>query len=186
MTIIDSYKYTTEEYYRRMPQKNIGGDMDNKRTKLNELLRYDFETYTNEEKTVFSNIGQDGRDTSYIDFDKLPHSLQDKARKAIGVTDLSDTDIIVIHKDLDSTAFWAIESRDLEEDPITSLKKALDDKDKYYADLKNLDNPEVPQEYKNLLNRYIDDYVDGEWDGCVKIPFDSGKGYLLVENDFKS
>lgn len=160
--------------------------MDNKLAKLNDLLRHDFGSYTDEEKIIFSNMDLDGLDTFYIDFDRLPSLLQEKSKEATGVTDLSDTDIMVIHRDLGSTAYWAVESRNLEEDPITALEKALNDEDKHYADLKNLDNPEVSQEYKDLLNKYINDYVKGEWSDYVKVPLDSGKGYLLIEDDFES
>ena len=159
--------------------------MDNRITELNDLLRHDPESYNDEEKAIFSNMDLDGLDTFYIDFDKLPNSLQEKSKEATGVTDLSDTDIMVIHKDLGSTAFWSIESRNLEEDPITALEEALNDEDKYYANIKNLDDPEVSQEYKDLLNRYIDDYVEGEWSDYTKVPFDNGKGYLLIEGDFE-
>ena len=152
---------------------------------LNDFLRYDFESYNDEEKAIFSNMDLDGLDTFYIDFDKLPNSLQEESKEATDATDLSDVNIMVIHKDLYSTAFWSIESRNLEEDPITDLKEALDNEEKDYTDPKNLDDPEVSQEYKDLLNRYIDDYIEGEWSDYTKVPFGDGKGYLLIEGDFK-
>src|SRR5574344_314595 len=153
---------------------------------LNDFLRYDFESYNDEEKVIFSNMDLDGLDTFYIDFNKLPNSLQEKSKEATGVSDLSDTDIMVIHRDLGSTAYWAVESRNLEEDPITALEEALNYEDKCYANLKNLDDPEVSQEYKDLLNKYINDYVNKEWSDYVKVPLDSGKGYLLIEGDFEN
>lgn len=155
--------------------------MDNRITELNDLLRHDFESYTDEEKVIFSNMDLDGLDTFYIDFDKLPNSLQEKSKEATGAADLSDTDIMVIHKDLGSTAYWAVESRNLEEDPITALEEALNDEDKHYANINNLDDPEVSQEYKDLLNKYINDYVNKEWSDYTKVPLGSGKGYLLIE-----
>src|SRR5574344_2188840 len=112
--------------------------LDNNRIAfLNDFLRYDFESYNDEEKVIFSNMDLDGLDTFYIDFDKLPNSLQEKSKEATGVSDLSDTDIMVIHRDLGSTAYWAVESRNLEEDPITALEEALNYEDKCYANLKN-------------------------------------------------
>lgn len=160
--------------------------MDNKIVRLNILLRHDFESYNDEDKIVLSNMNLDGLDTFHIDFDRLPNSLQEKSKEVTGVTDLSDANIMVIYRDLGSTAYWAVESRNLKEDPVTALEEALNNEEKDYTDPKNLDDPEVSQEYKDLLNKYIDDYVEGKWSDYTKVPFDSGKGYLLIEGDFEN
>lgn len=148
--------------------------------RINSHLRRDLSSYTEEEQAIFMNAEQENPDELWVNYDKLPQSTKDKITKQLG-DNLNGESLLVIHRDTDNALSWALEGSD-EPFPITELNEMLDDPNKYYADMKNLDDPTVSQEYKDKVNNYLDDYIEGPWDDCHKIPIDGDRGYLIYSH----
>lgn len=159
---------------------------DGRNEKIAELsrwLRHDIHSYTDEEKAVFLAMDLDcnEQDVYRVDFDKLPESTKNKVTKAVGNSKTDD--IMVIHKDLDVTMRWAAESMDDKSyEKLGSLYKSTYPNAIFNPNgIEDLEDKNLPQEYKDIYKKAIDTYVDGDWvDDYTKVPIDGEKGYLIV------